>query len=212
MLKFNEFRKNNLTLYEKLDMMLDGVPLTEAYENEQIVYQTPPNPKQYNTIQTVGLTKHFLYDREHRYWWDSFLDPNFINFADQSCRALNGLFNTWIKDSFGKKPDSRAFGLEFTLVRDEYAFFNKDETLAWVVSTRPTEGLSGFYREHGRDYCTSFSIISAFNAAATDAKFDGVVKVKVAPKHKITLLNYELITPVVEDVQINGRLIHVVHI
>lgn len=110
--------------------------------------------------QKVTLTGHVEQDRDHRKWWKSYEDENFLKFVKPALDILRGRDRKTLK------------------FKSDWAILSKDKKKGFIISLR--------YNDL-EDKNDSFAIVTILNADAKDARAKEIFIGGVQDNNKITL-------------------------
>ena len=110
--------------------------------------------------QTVSLTNHVEQDREHRKWWKSYEDEEFLKFVEPTLKILKGRDRKDLK------------------YKSDWAIISKDKKRGFIISLR---------YNNLEDKNNSFAIVTILNADTKDARAKEIFIGGVDDKQKITL-------------------------
>jgi len=110
--------------------------------------------------QKVSLTNHVEQDREHRKWWKSYEDEEFLRFIEPTLKILKGRDRKDLK------------------FKSDWAILSKDKKKGFIISLR---------YNNLEDKNNSFAIVTILNADAKDARAKEIFIGGVQDNQKITL-------------------------
>jgi len=136
-------------------MLMTFLEYTQMLEEakETVVYKNKYGQK-------VSLTGHVEQDRDHRKWWKSYEDEEFLRFVKPTLEILKGRDRKSLK------------------YKSDWAIISKDKKKGFIVSLR--------YNDL-EDKNDSFAIVTILNADAKDARAKEIFIGGVQDGNKITL-------------------------